>query len=189
MSIMSSVFRLTKMLALAALIPALIGCGFHLRGSGGDSNFAQKLYLDGPGSTSAFAGVFATALTNVGGVVVSNPAQSTAIVYLHRATFQRQPITLSRTGRATGFDLSYRIIFDVRTPKGEIIQPRKEFEVKRDYYNDQSLPLAQTAEEAQINEALGQEAANSLIRRVVNSLRKKPDEPESTPATPTDKKS
>ncbi len=189
MSIMPLFSRLSKMLALAALTAALIGCGFHLRGSGGDTNFAQKLYLDGPGSTSTFAGVFATALSNVGGAVVSNPAQSTAIVYLHRATYQRQPITLSRTGRATGFDLSYRITFDVRTPKGEIIQPRKEFEVKRDYFNDQTLPLAQIAEEAQINVALSQEAANSLLRRVVNSLRKKPNESETSPLTPTDKKS
>ncbi len=179
--------RFSKFTALAALAVLLAGCGFHLRGSGGDNSFAQRLFLQGPGSTGAFAGVFGSTLNSVGGSVVSNPAQSTGIVYIYRASFQRQPITLSRIGLATGFDLSYRIVYDVRTPKGEIIQSRREFEVKRDYFNDQSLPLAQIAEEGQITEALTNEAAQSLLRRVVNQLKMKPESdsvPAPTPATP-----
>ena len=56
-----------------------------------------------------------------------------------------------------------------------MFQERKEFEVKRDYYNDQTLPLAQQAEEAQINEALANGAAQSLLRRVVNDIKKAPE--------------
>jgi LPS-assembly lipoprotein len=181
--------RCTQFAALMALVVlTLAGCGFHLRGSGGDTSFAQRLYLDGPGAHTGFASVFVTVLTTVGGSVAGAPADSTGIVHIYRATFQRQPITLSRTGRATGFDLSYRIIYEVRTPKGEVVQSRQEFEVKRDYFNDQTLPLAQQAEEAQINEALANEAAQSLLRRVVNALRKMP-EPGAEPATPAEKKS
>jgi LPS-assembly lipoprotein len=170
------------------VLMALSGCGFHLRCSGGDTSFAQRIYMEGPGVKSGFVGVFGTALTSAGGSFVGTPAESTGIVHLYRATFQRQPITLSQTGRATGFDLSYRIVYDVRSPKGEVLQSRKEFEVKRDYYNDQTLPLAQQAEEGQISEALSNEAAQSLLRRVVNSLRKMP-EPETEPTISPEKKS
>jgi LPS-assembly lipoprotein len=186
---MSLANRFPKYAALMVLVVlTLAGCGFHLRGSGGDTSFAQKLYLDGPGAHTGFAGVFVTVLTTVGGSLAGTPADSTGVVHIYRATFQRQPITLSRTGRATGFDLSYRIIYDVRSPKGEVLQSRKEFEIKRDYFNDQTLPLAQQAEEAQIAEALANEAAQSLLRRVVNALRKMP-EPGADPATPAEKKS
>jgi LPS-assembly lipoprotein len=186
---MSLAYRFTQYAALMLLVVlTLASCGFHLRGSGGDSSFAQRLYLDGPAGHTAFAGLFGTVLTTVGGSLAGTPADSTGIVYIYRATSLCQPITLSRTGRATGFDLSYRIVYDVRTPKGEVVQSRKEFEIKRDYFNDQTLPLAQQAEEAQIYEALSNEAAQSLLRRVVNALRKMP-EPGPEPATPAEKKS
>ncbi len=174
------------------VLMALAGCGFHLRGSkvggGADNAFAQRLYLEGPAAHTGFASVFAVALTAAGGKQVFEPAQSTAVVHMYQAIFRRQSITLSNTGTATGFDLSYRISYDVRSPKGVVFQERKEFEVKRDYYNDQTLPLAQQAEEAQINEALANEAAQSLLRRVVNDIKKAP-EPGPEPATTSRKKS
>ena len=174
-------------LTLFALI-AIAGCGFHLRGNtaggGVDYAFAQRLYLEGPASHTGFATVFVNTLTAVGGKQVFDPAESDAIIHMYQAIFRRQSITLSNAGKANGFDLSYRISYDVRSPKGVVLRERKEFEVKRDYYNDQTLPLAQQAEEAQIYEALANEAAQSLLRRVVNDIRKSPapaPEPVKTP--------
>ena len=174
-------------LALFALV-AIAGCGFHLRGStvggGVDNAFAQRLYLEGPASHTGFATVFVTALTAVGGKQVFDPAESNAIIHMYQATFRRQSITLSNAGKANGFDLSYRISYDVRSPKGVVLRERKEFEVKRDYYNDQTLPLAQQAEESQISEALVNEAAQSLLRRVVGDIKRSsvsPPEPAKTP--------
>jgi len=171
----------TRTLAALAACLALSACGFHLRGSEGDSSFAQSLYLEGPGASGNFPGVFGMTLTGTGGKVVGSAAGSTAVVRLYRATYQRQPITLSRTGRATGYDLSFRIVYEVRSPKGELLQARKEFEIKRDYFNDQTLPLAQLSEEGQIREELEKEAAQSLLRRVVNVLRQPPASPSPTP--------
>ena len=180
--------QLRPFVAVLTACLALSGCGFHLRGSGGDKSFAQNLYFDGPGvSGSTFLGVFGTTLTGVGGNIVSSPVAANGIVFLYQASYRRQAITLSRTGRATGFDLNYRIIYEVRSPRGEVLQPRREFEIKRDYYNDQTLPLAQLAEESQIREEIEKEAAQSLLRRVVNVLRQTPEEKLSPP--PPDQKS
>jgi len=168
---------------LAACL-ALSACGFHLRGSDSGNALAQKLYIEGPGSGGTFLGVFGTALTDVGGSIVGNPAAASGVIHLYRANYQRQPITLSRTGLATGYDLSYRVVYEVRTPKGEVLQPRKEFEIKRDYFNDQTLPLAQLSEEGLIREEIEKEAAQSLLRRVVNLLKQAPAD---SPAVPEKK--
>lgn len=163
---------------------ALSACGFHLRGSGEGAKLAQKLYIEGPGTNGSFLSTFGTALTDVGGGIVGTPIAASGIIHLYRATYVRQPITLSRTGRANGYDLSYRIVYDVRSPKGEVLQTRREFEVKRDYFNDQTLPLAQLAEEAQIREEIEKEAAQSLLRRVINVFGRLP---EASPAPPEKK--
>ena len=175
-------FLKTPAWALAACL-ALSACGFHLRGGGGDTSFSQNLFIEGAGASGSFLGVFGTALTGAGGSLVGAPVNSTGIVRLYKAAYIRQPITLSRTGRATGFDLIYRVSYDVRTPKGEVVQPRKEFEAKREYFNDQTLPLAQLAEEGQIREELEKEAAQTLLRRVVNALKQVPEGPPASPET------
>lgn len=175
--------RRLKILGLVACL-ALSACGFHLRGSEGTS-FERNLYVEGPGTGSSFFGTFGTALTGAGGKLANAAAGADGVVYLYQALYWRQPITLSRTGLASGYDLSYRIVYEVRSPKGEVLQPRKEFEVKRDYFNNQTLPLAQLYEEGTIREELEKEAAQSLLRRVVNLLK----QPHDSSPQPLDKKS
>jgi len=186
---MKTLASMSRRIALAlSTCLVLSGCGFHLRGSEGDKSNALNLYFDGPGVTSSgFIGVFGAALTGVGGNIVPTPVSANAIVYLYRASYQRQSITLSRTGHATGYDLNYRIVYEVRSPRGEVLQPRREFEIKRDYYNDQTLPLAQLFEESQIREEVEKEAAQSLLRRVVILIKQTPEEKLLPP--PPDKKS
>lgn len=177
-------------LALIASL-SLVGCGWHLRGSE-DQSFAININVQGPGTASAgnFVGAFGTALTGSGGAIVPNAYTARGIIYLYQAVYRRQSITLSRIGQSTGFDLSYRVVYEVRSPIGEVLQPRKEFEIKRDYFNDQSLPLAQLYEETKIREEVEKEAAQSLLRRVVNVLRNTPEDklqPPPPPATPPEK--
>jgi LPS-assembly lipoprotein len=137
----------------------------------------QSLYVEGPGATGGtFLGVFGSALTGAGGKIVGTPVAASGVVFLYQAAYKRQPITLSRTGLATGYDLSYRIVYEVRTPKGEVLQPRKEFEIKRDYFNNQTLPLAQLYEESQIRDELEKEAAQFLLRRVTHLLKDAPED-------------
>jgi len=82
---------------------------------------------------------------------------------------------LSRAGRSVMYDLSYRVVYDVRTPKGEVLLPRQEIETKRDYFNDQTLPLGQAEEEGLIRQELEKEAAQALLRRAVFALGKAPE--------------
>lgn len=160
-----------KILGLALLLLSFSGCGFHLRGSGDSNDYAQKLFIEGPAAGTSFVGVFGDALIGTGGSIEQSPASATAIIHLYKALYQRQFITLSRTGKATGYDLIYRIVYDLRTPKGEVLQPTKEFDIKRNYFNDQTLPLAQLAEESLIRQELEKEAAQMLLRRVVIQLK------------------
>lgn len=164
---MRSRFSATAALALALLSSA---CGFHLRGAD-NPVFTQKLYLEGQGATETFVGIFGKVMRDTGGKMATSLADANGVVYLHQVSFLRRPITLSRTGRATEYDLIYRISYDIRNPAGEILQPRQEVELRRDYFNDQSLPLAQTAEENLIRQDLEREVVQLLLRRAAYALK------------------
>lgn len=168
-NVFSRMMRLIFILIIAVFLSA---CGYHLRGD--DSQLAKSFYLEGLPASDPFWGVLDNALLLTGGKRVTSLATAAGIIHLYRATHQRRSITLGSQGRATEFDLTYRIVFDIRTTKGEIVLPRQELEVKRDYFNDQSLPLAQGEEESLIKQELEKEATTALLRRAGYAIKRSP---------------
>jgi LPS-assembly lipoprotein len=156
-------------LLVLALI-ALTGCGFHLRGVG-PSALSRNLYIEGIAQGDPFVADLGDALSIAGGKAVSAASEATGILRIYRAAHLRRSLSVSRFGRSTEFDLFFRVVFDVRTPKGEVVLPRQEIEIKRDYFNDQSVPLAQNAEEGVMRQEMQKEAAQAVLRRAAFALK------------------
>lgn len=156
--------RFLKCWAVILLALVNAGCGFHLRGSG-PAAANSNLYLEGMANQAGFEPVFDRAVELAGGKSVSSIAKASGVIHVYQLLTQRRPLTLGAFGRANEFDLIYRLIFDIRSPKGEIISPRQEIELHRDYYNDQSVPLEQNEEEGLIRVEMQNEIANALVRR------------------------
>ncbi len=110
-----------------------------------------------------------------GGRLVPEPSQAGGVIHIYRANHLRRYLALSRAGRSVEYDLSYRVLYDVRTPQGEVLLPRQEIETKRDYFNDQTLPLGQAEEEGLIRQELEKEAAQAVLRRAIFALEQAPD--------------
>ena len=75
------------------------------------------------------------------------------------------------------FDLRLLVIYEVQNPKGEILVPEKELEIRREYFNTQGSPLGQGLEETQLRAEMEKEASQTLLRQVVFSLRDKAGKP------------
>jgi LPS-assembly lipoprotein len=170
--------------AALALTASLAGCGWHLRGEIPGTAQAKTIYLTGIAPNNPFYGDFAQVLGTSGGTLAQRPSQAGAVVNIASARHLRRPITLSAQGRANTFDLTFRVIYEIQTPKGEVLVPQQEMEVKRDYFNDQSSPLGQGEEEALLRQEMEREAARTLLRRVVFSLSKLPPAPPAAKAPP-----
>ncbi|HYE35935.1 LPS assembly lipoprotein LptE [Methylocaldum sp.] len=155
---------------LAIFAAMLSGCGFHLRGALPSDMIAKTIYVDGLGRGDPFLQEFSQILSYSGGSIAASPSQAGAIIHIVKARQNRRPIGLSKQGRANLFDLSYRVVYDVTTPQGEVLLPRQELELRRDYFNDQTSPLSQTQEEIQIQQEMQREAAQLLFRRVTYGL-------------------
>jgi LPS-assembly lipoprotein len=167
----SSLYRIVAV-GLVALLVA--GCGFHLRGEMPGTAESKTLFLTGLSNRTSFYGDLVQVLGYSGGILAAAPAKAGAVVNVTLARHERRALTLSGQGRANTFDLTFRVIYDVRSPKGDILVPQQEMEVRRDYFNDQSSPLGQQEEEALMRNEMEKEAAQTLLRRVVYTLNRKP---------------
>lgn len=165
---------LRKTLSNAALCSTLIlalgACGFHLRGEIPGSAESKTVYLAGLNHTHPFYNDFSQVLHYSGGIITQKPAEANAVIQVRSVHHLRRPITLSSQGRANTFDLLFRVVYQIETPKGEVLVPLQELEIRRDYFNDQSSPLGQGEEESLMRTEMEKEAAQVLLRRVVYTL-------------------
>lgn len=156
---------------LPALLAILLtGCGFHLRGSLPASGAAKSIFVRGMNHNHPFYQNFSQVLTYSGGSLADSVEHAGAVIQILRAGHDRRPITLSKQGLANTFDLSYRVEYEVLSPKGEKLLQKQELEIRRDYFNDQTYPLGQAEEEGQMRQEMEKEAAQALLRRVVSTL-------------------
>jgi len=165
-----------RILLLSLIGFSLAGCGFHLRSSG--PTLSGDLRVEGPGGDDAFVKEFRRSVAAVNPPKTGSANDVAVVVHIYQLFQRRRPLTLGRFGRANEFDLIYRLVYDIRSPKGEIISPRQEIELHRDYYNDQSQPIAQDEEEGMIRAEMQKEIAQTLLRRVIYALEGK-SEPKS----------
>ncbi|BBA37111.1 rare lipoprotein B [Methylocaldum marinum] len=154
----------------------LSACGYHLRGSLPPTMLAKTFFVEGVGRGDPFLREFSRILSYTGGSVTATPGQAGAVIHVVHVRQDRRPIGLSKQGRANLFDLSYRLVYEVTTPQGEILLPREEIELKRDYFNDQTSPLSQTHEEVQIQQEMQREAAELMFRRLAYALNRPPED-------------
>jgi LPS-assembly lipoprotein len=167
--------KVAKFNPTAALFTAmflLAGCGFHLRGDIPGTTKDKTIFVSGTNSGS-FYNSFTQALAIAGGISAAKSQDASAVVHIASARHIRRPITLSAIGRANMFDLTFRVIYDIQNPKGDILIPEQELNIRREYFNTQASPLGQGLEEVQLRQEMEQEAAQTLLRRVVFSLRDK----------------
>ncbi len=161
----------TTFVVCMGLTLLLSACGFHFRGRIAEDSLARTVFVEGDSRFESFTGEFSQLLAHSGGQVAKTSAEAGAVVHIMRARQERRPITLSRQGRANTYDLVFGLEYDVTTPQGEVLLPRQLIEIRRDYFNDQTSPLGQAAEENLIRQEMQKEAAQLLLRRVVYGLR------------------
>lgn len=150
---------------------ALTGCGYHLRGAVDLPERAKLVHLKGVAPTQPFSQEFTELLTFAGGRVTANRMEAGSVFRLVRGIHQRRQISLSKAGKANGFNLSYRIEYEVTTPNGEVLIPVEELEISRQYFVDLRFPLGQGEQETLIRGEMEREAAQTVMRRLRSAVR------------------
>lgn len=154
-----------RFFVLLALLAFLAGCGFHLRGEIPGSKAEKTLMISGISPGNPFYKDLVDKLTTAGGYQAKSPKEAAANIHISKARHVRRPITLNSVGKANMFDLNFIVVFEVFDPKRRTILPEKEVVIRREYYNTQTVPLAQGYEEQTIRAEMQVEAAAVVLRQ------------------------
>lgn len=157
------------------LASLLAGCGFELRGTSGYAAELQDLYVEGVQPGTPLMQRINEILHRADVKLAKDRHAASAVLRVLDIDEDTRTLSVSGAGRSTEFDLTYKLAFELTTAKGEVILPRQEIRIDREYFNDQFLAIGRAEEEAQLRREMQMEAAETMARRVAWKLGQQED--------------
>jgi len=157
--------------AAAALLLALAGCGFQLRGT---ANVPfDSVYVPGAGGGIALD-LKRSIQAGTRAKVVDDPKQADAIIDFNLATVRKVILSLSGSGRVSEYRLVYQVGFRVRDNKGGEYVPQTNLELSRDISFNDSEVLAKESEEGLLIRDMQSDMVQQIMRRLAAAHKPKP---------------
>ncbi|MGQ0657412.1 MAG: LPS-assembly lipoprotein LptE [Chromatiales bacterium] len=153
-----------------ALLPALLlvlnGCGYHLRGSTGESWNLGRVYIQHEGTGGLSYEV--QRLLVLGDVTFArSAAQADTIVSFVREDQERRVLSVDpRTGKVREYELIMEAVLRVTQPTGKVLIDDDSVVLQRDYVFDETVALAEYAEETTLFRELREDMAAAVLRRL-----------------------
>jgi LPS-assembly lipoprotein len=157
-ALLRSVWLLGAALLLAA-------CGFHLEGRVPLPEPLRKPYIRTSDQQSDFIQSLRRQMLISGAHPVDSPDQATAVVAILDDSVTPRVLSVSAQNRPTEYQVTYTVRFAVSVGGRELLPPQQVSSV-RSYSFDESLLLAKEHEEAILQQAMGEDLANIVMRRL-----------------------
>lgn len=154
---------------------ALAGCGFHLRGQAELPAALERVAVSGIAPRTPLGEAIAVALTAAGGQVVAGDAS--AVLHISQEHYERQMISVDRTGRAAEYGLYYEVGYELRTPQGKPWIAVQRVTLSRDLAFDPAHVLGKGEEEALLQQEMRDLAAQQMVWRLRAALQRTPVPP------------
>jgi len=154
--------RRALLVALACATLALTACGFKLRGQQTFPFDTISVPLNSPLGFELKRNI---AAANEQTKLVANAADADAVLSIIGEAQEKVILSLNTQGRVREYQLRYRVVFRVSSPKGVDLVPPTSLLLTRDItFNDQVL--AKETEEAQLFREMRSDVVQQIIRRL-----------------------
>lgn len=162
---------LTRTWWFAAVLSSVLGaCGFHLRSAVELPEGMNSIYAQGFSPGSPFPSYLSQHLKQSNGTVTANREDAGVVLNAVNEQFNRREVSLSETGKANMYELSYILTYDLRDPAGDPLLASQTITVVRDYFNPQVEVIGKSTEEGVIRKEMYQEAVRNLLRTLEVAL-------------------
>lgn len=160
-----------KGIVLALMLAVLSACGFHMRRAVDLPEGLKTVYVNGFAPGSPFPSYLGQNMKLSDGQVTSDRETAGFVLNAVNEQFNRREVSLSDTGKANVYELTYILTFDIQTPTGQVILSPQTIQVVRDYFNPQIEVIGKSEEESVIRNEMYKEAVRTLLRRAEIALR------------------
>jgi LPS-assembly lipoprotein len=148
-------------------LPVLLlsGCGFHLEGRVPLPQPIRRPYIEAPDQQSDFVQSLRRQMLISGAHPVESSEHATAVIDILSDAVTRRVLSVSAQNRPTEYQVTYTVRFAVTAGGKELLPPQQVY-ATRAYSFDESLLLAKEHEEAILQQAMGQDLADIVMRRL-----------------------
>lgn len=158
----------TARLGLAAAASALLGaCGFRLRGA--ERLPFDSLHIIAPAESGFAAELARNVRAGTGTRLVTDRKEAQAILELGAAARDREVLSLNAQGRAREIQLKLRVSLYLHDGRGRDLLPRTELLATRDVAVNESLALANEAEQALLFRDMQTDLVQQILRRMARA--------------------
>lgn len=148
---------------LLAFVLLCSSCGYHLRGSIQLPEEMKNVYVQNA-SPQLLTG-FQQVLQYSAGRLVNSPADAGIIVNVVDEEMRRNTLTLSAIGKSTEYELNYYLDVELLDANGNIIMPKQNIQLRRDYFNTQVNVIGKANEQTLITQEMYRQAVQSIVAR------------------------
>jgi LPS-assembly lipoprotein len=143
----------------------LAGCGFRLEGRVPLPQPIRRPYIQAPDQQSDFVQSLHRQMLISGAHPVESPGRASAVVDILEDTVTRRVLSVTAQNRPAEYQVTYTVRFAV-TAGGRELLPPQQVSSMRSYSFDETLLLATEHEEAILQQAMGQDLADVVMRRL-----------------------
>ena len=153
----------------------LAGCGFHLRGSGGNAMPYKAMHIALPETADVRLWLERYIKAGEGTQIVDDPKLADAVFQQLADVRQKAILSVNAQGRVREYRLQMTYAFRVVNQKGQVLVPPNEISLSRDISFDDSNVLAKDLEEGLLWRDMNNDLVNQIMRRLTIVKPKNPD--------------
>lgn len=144
---------------------ALTGCGLALQGRLPVPASLAKTAIEAENAQSSFVQALRRSLLANGVEVVPDARAATAVIHVTQDDIEEDVLSVSARNLPREYEITYTVEFSVTTDGTERLPPQI-VEVARDFTFDETILLAKEREQAILEEALADDLAAIVMRRL-----------------------
>ena len=156
-----------SIVVLVCVALSLGACGWRLQGTERLSQTMTVIYVDADDRYTDFNRALRDRLRAAGAKVTERKEDATAVVRIIKDQSGQRVLSVSARNTPEEYEVFYTVEYSVASGSTDLI-PRQPLEATRDYSYDTTAVLAKQREQSILREALAQDLAAQVLRRLAS---------------------